>query len=265
MISMNIKACSYFISYRIINFAFLLAFNHLRRLNKLRSFVQMRNISLPVLLNIAHFSWLAGRVRCLRGDPEESLRQEFANRRSTQAFGNSSLVNYHWESYLHCHGLLPPRACSEGWPGSCTTRAYPLSEFPWRGGQTLLLSEWRLANRFDLLHRHPHRPHFDFSRDSLCHSVAWISSSRMPCSCHWRISLSQACYTCTSGAWLDRSRRMHPQKSSCSDESFGSNIVNSGGWSGRGQAVRRGNFALAACSSHLQRGCTILPLWSGHP
>jgi len=56
MISMNIKAWSCFISYRIMNFAFLLAFNHLRRLNKLRSFVQMINITLLVLLNKAHFS-----------------------------------------------------------------------------------------------------------------------------------------------------------------------------------------------------------------
>ena len=56
MISMNIKAWSYFITYRIMNFTFLLAFNHLRRLNKLRSFVQMRIITLPVLLNKVHFS-----------------------------------------------------------------------------------------------------------------------------------------------------------------------------------------------------------------
>ena len=64
MISINIKAWSKFIIYRIMNFAFLLAFNHLRRLNKLHSFVQMRNITLPVLLNKAHSGLLAGRVRC---------------------------------------------------------------------------------------------------------------------------------------------------------------------------------------------------------
>jgi hypothetical protein len=64
MISINIKAWSYFISYRIMNFTFLPASNHLRTLNKLHSFVQMRNITLPVLLNKAHSGLLAGRVRC---------------------------------------------------------------------------------------------------------------------------------------------------------------------------------------------------------
>ena len=39
-----------------MSFTFLLAFNHVRILNKLRSFMQMRNITLLVLLNKAHFS-----------------------------------------------------------------------------------------------------------------------------------------------------------------------------------------------------------------
>lgn len=176
------------------------------------------------------------------------------------------VVEYHWVSDYSRRwlGLLPARACSEGWPGSYKIMGYPWSGSPLRGGQTLRLSEWRSADRFDLLRHHPHRPHFDFSKDSQCHSIVWISSSRMPCSCRWRTSLSLACYTCTWEAWSDRSHRMHPQRFSCSGESFGSNIVNSGGWSGRCQAVRRGNFELATCSSHLPKGYTVLLLWSSH-
>jgi hypothetical protein len=41
--------------YVIMSFKFLLAWYHLRKLNMLRMFVQMRNITLPELLNKVHF------------------------------------------------------------------------------------------------------------------------------------------------------------------------------------------------------------------
>jgi hypothetical protein len=41
--------------YVIMNFKLLHALYHLRKLNMLRSFVQMRNIALPELLNKVHF------------------------------------------------------------------------------------------------------------------------------------------------------------------------------------------------------------------